>query len=158
MAQPSSVRELITLHEGRVPYAYQDSMNGACPHCGTSQGYWTIGVGHLIDRRKGGGLPETMIDALLEYDISQKRRDLFGYAPWMLNLDPVRQAVMLDMAFNLGVPGLMAFHNTLTALQANQYGVVSQEMLNSRWARQVGARSARLSAMMKTGRWPSENA
>jgi lysozyme len=140
---PSNLRELITLHEDRVPHAYQDSL-----------GYWTIGVGHLIDPRKGGRLPETLIDALLDYDIAEKKRELFAALPWVPYLDPVRQAVLVDMYFNLG-PQFLKWKVTLGYVEAGRYREAAAEMRNSQpWASQVKTRAERLAVMMETGRWP----
>src|SRR3546814_2848207 len=66
--QPDASSELVALatkhlnrEEGRIPHAYQDSL-----------GYWTIGVGRLIDKRKGGRLTNVDIDMLLANDIADK--------------------------------------------------------------------------------------
>lgn len=145
----NSVRSLIELHEGRVPYAYQDSL-----------GFWTIGVGHLIDRRRGGRLPDHIIDALLDYDIEKHRDELFAAQPWVRDLDPVRQAVMIDMAFNLGLEpfdgdGFKDWPITLKAIRERRWDDAAKAMLASKWATQVGARAVRLADMMRTGQWPA---
>jgi len=138
-------RDLIALHEGRVPHAYQDSL-----------GYWTIGVGHLIDRRKGGRLPEHIIDALLDYDIELHEGELTRALPWVDNLDPVRRTVLIDMAFNLGIKGLLGFKNTLAAVKDGRWDDAASGMLASKWASQVKSRAVRLADMMRSGRWPGE--
>lgn len=138
-----NINKLLSLHEGRVPHAYQDSL-----------GYWTIGVGHLIDKRRGGKLPEHIIDALLEYDIAKHRQELEEALPWVAELDEVRRTVLLDMAVNLGVPGLLGFVRTLAAVKAGRYQEAALRMLQSLWARQVKGRAIRLSTMMETGQWP----
>lgn len=137
------ILKLLSLHEGRVAHAYQDSL-----------GYWTIGVGHLIDKRKGGKLPEHIIDALLEWDIKEHWDELVRRAPWVLELDEVRQAVFLDMAFNLGVTGLLGFHTTIKLARMRKFVSASVQMLDSKWATQVKGRAVRLSKMMETGQWP----
>lgn len=141
----NNLRDMLSLHEGRIPHAYQDSL-----------GYWTIGVGHLIDKRKGGKLPEPIIDALLDFDIHEHSQELFKRIPWALSLDEVRRAVLTDMAFNLGVAGLMGFKNTLAAVKDKRWDDAAKEMLNSKWASQVGPRALRLAEMMRTGRWPND--
>jgi lysozyme len=138
----SNIRDLISTHEGRIPYAYQDSL-----------GYWTIGVGHLIDHRKGGALPESIIDALLDYDIQEKRSHLDAALPWAAALDEVRYAVLLDMCFNLGIQGLLGFTHFLASVQDGQYELASAQMLQSKWATQVKSRATHLSDMMRTGQW-----
>lgn len=139
------LRNLLSLHEGRVAHGYQDSL-----------GYWTIGVGHLIDKRKGGRLPEFIIDALLDYDIETHQRELFAALPWVVDLDEVRQAVLTDMAFNLGINGLLGFKNTLRAVEEKRWDDAAEGMLASKWAGQVKGRAVRLAAMMRSGAWPEE--
>jgi len=135
---------LLSLHEGRRNTIYKDSL-----------GYWTVGVGHLIDPSKGGTLPEAIIDALLRYDMTEKYEELVKTLPWVRDLDEVRQYVLLDMAFNLGVNGLLGFKNTLKMVQGRDYAGAAKNMLLSRWATQVGTRAKRLSVMMESGSWPA---
>jgi lysozyme len=124
-------------------------------HCyADSLGYLTIGVGHLVDKRRGGKLPEHIIDALLDYDIDSHWHELVEALPWVKDLDEVRQHVMLDMAFNLGIPGLLTFRNTLRYIQEGNYVQAAANMLLSKWARQVKTRAVRLAKMMETGQWP----
>lgn len=139
------LRSLLSRHEGRVPYAYQDSL-----------GYWTIGVGHLIDERKGGKLPEHIIDALLDYDIQVHSLPLYNALPWLSRLDEVRQIVLIDMSFNLGVEGLLKWKNTLEAVRTGQYVKAAAMMRGSLWAKQVKSRAVRLCKMMETGQWPED--
>lgn len=135
-------RDQLIRDEGGVPYAYQDSL-----------GYWTIGVGFLIDRRKGGRLPDAVRDSWLDYEITEKRKELERRIPWITTLYQARQDCLLNMAFNLGVEGLLSFKNTLSLVQSGQYEKASVEMLNSRWATQVGNRAKRLSEQMRTGKY-----
>lgn len=79
-----SLAALLESDEGRVRHAYQDHL-----------GYWTIGVGHLIDKRKGGGLPDFIIDALLEHDIAEKTAEVERALPWVKDLDDARRAALL---------------------------------------------------------------
>jgi len=139
----SKIRALLSLDEGRVAHVYQDSL-----------GYWTIGVGHLVDRRKGGKLPEHIIDALLDWDIAEHKKELDAALPWAATLSEVRYAVLLDMAFNLGVSGLLGFKNTLASVKAGDYSAAASGMLKSKWATQVGVRADRLAKMMKEDVWP----
>jgi GH24 family phage-related lysozyme (muramidase) len=79
--------------EDVVEYAYEDSL-----------GFLTIGVGHLIDKRRGGKLPRHIIDALLEWDITQKSAEIYTAFPWVTELDEVRKAT----AHQHGVPARRA--------------------------------------------------
>jgi len=126
--------------EGVIPHAYQDSL-----------GYWTIGVGRLIDKRKGGKLTTEEIEYLLMNDIDEKVADLDKHIPWWRGLSPVRQRVMINMCFNLGIGGLLKFKNTLAMIKSGNYEGAARGMLNSLWAKQVGKRANRLSDMMRNG-------
>ena len=124
--------------EGVIPHAYQDSL-----------GYWTIGVGHLIDKRKGGKIPDVIIDMLLRYDIDEKIAELNEKLPWWGFLDEPSQRVIVNMAFNLGVEGLLGFKKFMDALKDGDRNRAASEMLNSKWAEQVGARATRLAAIIR---------
>lgn len=139
------LHSLLRKHEGSVSSAYLDS-----------EGYLTIGVGHLIDKRKNGSLPNHIIADLLDWDIDEKKSDLYHELPWAAQLDFVRECVLVDMAFNLGVDGLLQFKKFLVFVQAGNYKAAATEMLDSKWATQVGSRATRLSTMMETGLWPAD--
>lgn len=118
-----------------------------------SEGYATIGVGRLIDARRGGGLRDHEIDYLLTSDIDEVVAALRDRLPWFDSLNEARQGVLANMAFNLGVDGLLGFKRTLALVERGDYDSASVEMLDSTWARQVGQRAQRLSEQMRTGRW-----
>lgn len=129
--------------EGVIPHAYQDHL-----------GFWTIGVGRLVDKRKGGRLSDDEIDYLLRNDVARFAAELDLKLSWWRTLDPVRQRVILNMAFNLGTAGLLGFKNTLAAVKAGQWDKAAAGMLASKWAKQVGKRAQRLAHMMRTGAVP----
>lgn len=126
--------------EAVIPYAYPDSL-----------GYLTIGVGRLIDKRKGGRLSDDEIDYLLSNDIKDKVADLDRQLPWWRTLTENRQRVLVNMAFNLGIDGLLQFRKMLIDIQNEDYVSAANEMKSSRWATQVGARATRLETMMTQG-------
>lgn len=128
--------------EGEVLHAYQDHL-----------GYWTIGVGVLIDKRKGGGITEEESAYLLQNRISQREAALQKALPWFKDLDEARQGVLLNMSYQMGVEGLLGFKNTLAMVKAGDYEAASKGMLNSLWAKQTPARAKRLSEQMRTGEW-----
>ena len=67
-----------------------------------------------------------------------------------------RQAVLLDMAFNMGAEGLLKFGNTLRAAREMRWKDARDGMLASKWAGQVGRRASELAEQMMTGEWPEE--
>lgn len=137
----SKLIEMIKEHEGVVKHAYQDS-----------RGYWTIGVGRLIDENLGGGLSDGEIDYLLANDVKRCREEAEQY-PWFEGMNEPRQAVILSMLFNLGRPNFDKFKNMQAALENGDFLTASNEMLDSRWAKQVGRRAIEMSEMMESGEW-----
>ena len=125
-------------HEGLELVMYNDTM-----------GIATIGVGRNLEHV--GLRNEAEARFLLRSDILSIRAELDARLPWLEELDEVRQRVLLDMAFNLGVAGLCKFTATLEHVEARRFDQASVEMLDSRWADQVGRRAVRLSEMMRTG-------
>lgn len=128
--------------EGEVLSAYQDSL-----------GYWTIGVGRLIDKRKGGGLSVEESAYLLNNDIDKRVAELRSRLPWTQKLDNVRFGALVNMSFQLGVDGLLGFKNTLALIEEGKYTFAADNMLKSKWAEQTPARAKRLADQMRTGVW-----
>ncbi|UOF78586.1 lysozyme [Bacteriophage sp.] len=129
--------------EGRKSCVYQDHL-----------GFWTIGVGRLVDPRKpGAGLRPKEMDFLLANDIEDRVQQLATRLPWFTQLDEARQGVLLNMSFQLGVDGLLGFKNTLELVRTGKYLEASTAMLQSKWAGQTPERAERLSKQMASGVW-----
>lgn len=120
----ASVRHSIEGHEGRVAHAYQDH-----------KGYWTIGIGHLIDERRGGKLPDHIIDALCDWDIEQVIKELDRFAPFWRELRKGARAALIEMGFQMGVPSLEKFRKMWAALENGDYHEAHAQALDSKWAR-----------------------
>jgi len=136
------VERLLKLHEGVRLRPYRDSV-----------GKLTIGCGRNLDDR---GITLEEADYLLSNDISDVWLQLVSRLPFFSRLNTVRQATLIDMAFNLGTSGLLSFGVTLAAVERGHYDEAAKAMLDSRWAQQVGRRAIRLSEMLRTGEWPEE--
>ena len=128
--------------EEEVLHAYQDHL-----------GYWTIGVGRLIDKTRGGGISHDEAEYLLKNDIQRVINALVQSLPWFTLLDDARKGVLCNMAFQMGVAGLLGFRNTLKMIEDGKYDEAATAMLDSKWATQTPERAARLSAQMRTGEW-----
>lgn len=132
------IREQLVRDEGLRLKPYVDTV-----------GKMTIGVGHNLTDK---GITEEQAYLLLDADIAEVQQALAGFA-WFSQLDSVRQGAMLNMAFNLGVSGLLHFPNMISALSRGDWPTASQEMMNSLWATQVGQRAIRLSQQVLVGVW-----
>jgi lysozyme len=111
---------------------------------------WTIGVGRNLDDR---GVTEDEARYLLKNDIAIVEEELLRNKPSVADLDGVRQRILVDMGFNLGIPTLLKFQNMWTAIEDEDWIEASEQMLDSRWAKQVGRRAIRLADAMRTGEW-----
>lgn len=111
---------------------------------------WTIGVGRNLDDR---GITEDEARYLLKNDIAIVEEELLRNKPSVADLDGVRQRILVDMGFNLGIPTLLKFQNMWTAIEDEDWIEASEQMLDSRWAKQTGRRAIRLADAMKTGEW-----
>lgn len=135
-----SLREQLVRDEGGYQaFVYNDSVGVA-----------TIGVGRNISKT-GEGLSIYEQDLMLNNDITSKTIEVLRAIPASVALDTIRFEVLVNMAFNLGIAGLLKFPKFLAALRSANYTLAATEMLDSTWAKQVGARATRLSQQMILG-------
>ncbi len=130
------VDELIR-DEGMRLHPYTDSV-----------GAETIGVGRNL---RDVGITMEEAYHLLHNDLDRVTVDLDQHLPWWRNLDEVRQRVLANMCFNLGIEKLLGFHHTLSLIETHRYSEAATEMSMSKWHQQVGARAERLEEMMRNG-------
>lgn len=118
-------------------------------------GIKTVGVGHNLKSSPIANaeypLTDEQVDNLLANDLKIVFNGLDKNLPWWRELSYVRQRVLANMAFNLGISGLLGFTNTLDLIKKGEYAKAANGMLASKWAGQVGARAKRLAMMMITG-------
>ena len=134
-----AVREILKQDEGEVLHAYQDHL-----------GYWTIGYGRLIDKRRGGGITQREAEFLLDNDISRVVEQLAARTDFLSHPEEVQHA-LINMAFQLGVNGLMGFRKMWGHLALREYEAAADEALNSRWAQQTPERAKRVTNMIRNG-------
>ena len=127
----------LTRDEGKRNKVYLDT-------CGIA----TIGIGRNI---RDLGLSDDECNYLLQNDIARVSAELDHQFPWWRDMTEARQRVILNMCFNLGLNRLLMFVNTLVAMKEGRYDDAAAGMLDSVWAKQVGARATRLAQMMKEG-------
>ena len=149
--------KMVAKHEGMVLEPYRDSL-----------GISTIGIGRNLEDR---GITDTELDYIgktlediLEVglteeeayylcmnDIAIVEKELLERKPIVNQLDQVRQMCLVDMGFNMGVPRLMKFVKMWGAIEVGDFYEASEQMLDSRRAKQVGKRIEHLAHMMRAG-------
>ena len=141
------LREELTLDEGCVDNVYLDHL-----------GYPTFGIGHLVlendseyKQEVDTPVSEERIKECFKKDIQNVIDDLDRNMDWWKNLPEDLQKVMANMCFNLGITRLLKFKNFLAAMEDKDWDKAAVEMIDSRWATQVGPRSVRLKDRVLNG-------
>lgn len=114
-----------------------------------SVGILTIGVGHNIQDR---GISKAVSRVMLKEDIQDVVKDCRTLRYWN-DLDSVRQLVVADMVFNLGLSRFLKFFRMNAALAIGDYNLAAAEGMDSKWYRQVGRRSKKLMTALVSGEW-----
>lgn len=118
-----------------------------CP----TKGKLTIGYGRNLDDK---GVSEAEASGMLDNDIRDFTAAVVAELPWIIRLDEARRAVLVNMALNIGIGGLMQKNpKALAACQRGDYAEAAREMLDGPWKHQVGPRAFRLARQMETGEW-----
>lgn len=129
--------------EGEVLSAYKDHL-----------GFWTIGIGILIDKRKGGGLRPEESEWLTGNRIDLLDAELRANYSWFSGLNEARQAALLNMRYQLGQDGLANFKRMLAAVRDERWYEAETEALDSKWAREdTPTRAKRVARQIATGEW-----
>lgn len=131
-----SVASYITQNEGYRQYMYKDT-----------EGIWTIGIGFNLE--EGFTLYECQL--ILEHRIQKLIGQLQLRVPAFRGLNYARQVVLIDMAYNLGMEGLLKFKKMLNAIEKNDWEEAAEELLDSKYATQVGRRATRNAQILRTG-------
>ena len=139
----SYLRDSLKIHEGWRNKAYQDS-----------EGVWTIGYGRNLQELV---INQSLGERWLEEDIAEAGRYARKFPEYEYLVGPARQDAFIEMVFNMGPSRVAGFRNTLRAIREQDWEEAAKEMLDSKWARQVGNRAVRLSEQMRTGAyWNTE--
>jgi lysozyme len=134
---PETLTEMLIRHEGLRLKPYR-----------CTAGKLTIGVGRNLE---DVGISEDEAIHLLNNDID-KCIEYTNQFDWFNDLCVIRQDVVINMIFNLGISRFLGFKKLIKALSVGNYELASYEMLDSRWARQVGSRATELAKIMKEGK------
>jgi len=131
---PKDFEDMLVRHEGLELKPYRDIV-----------GKLTIGVGRNLD---DNGITEDEARYLLQNDITRHALELGDAFPVVRNLDETRYYVLLNMAFNMGIPRLRDFKKMWAAIDSGDFREASRQMMDSRWAGQVGRRATELAELM----------
>lgn len=113
-----------------------------------SRGVLTIGFGRNLDNV---GISRTEALYLLDNDITEVCRRLDQFLPWWRTLDDARARALANMAFQMGLGGLLGFRKMLAALKDGHWLAAREEALASAWARQTPERAKRIAQIFATG-------
>lgn len=131
------LRALLVNHESYRQFPYTDTT-----------GHLTVGIGRNLSDR---GISNTEAFYLLDDDILYFTSKLNHFLPFFPKLSESRQIALVDMCFNIGVQGLLNFPEMLSALEEYDFDRAADEMLDSKWAQQVGQRAITLAHIIRTG-------
>ena len=132
-----TLRTLIIQHEGCKLKPYKDTM-----------GYLTVGVGRNLDTN---GIRMSEALQMLDNDLMNCEMSLKSL-PWYADMDTVRQGVIIELTFNIGIGKVLQFKDMIAALTDKDYDRAADELLDSTWAKQVGAtRSGNMSSRLRNG-------
>ena len=130
------LRETITRHEGSRLQMYQDSL-----------GIWTIGVGHNIQEK---GISPKVMELMLDEDLEEAISELKRSVSFFSKMPQQVQEALVNLRFNMGIPRLMQFKKTLALLREGDFESAADELLDSRYAEQVGRRALEIADMIRT--------
>ena len=131
-----NLKYMIQRHEGLRLKPYKDSV-----------GVLTIGYGHNLEK----GISKHIADKILDEDILEAEASLTEILPEWKKYGVGRQYALIDMMFNLGQTRFSGFKRLLAHIKSMNWDMAAAEMLDSKWAKQVGSRAEELAEMMRDG-------
>jgi lysozyme len=138
-----TLEERIKRHEGLALHPHPDA-----------KGFWAIGYGHDITEQEASNYPDgcTLEDAenWLAADIQKAIHGINSALPWVAYLSELRQQVLFEMAFEMGVDGVLAFQHMLPACKLGYYELAGNQMIASVWHTEAKARCEELAQIMIT--------
>jgi len=131
------LKERLKIHEDLSLVGYLDTKET-----------WTIGWGHNTNYP----IPVEAAEIILNHDIAVAVSEFYKLPlPIQRNLNSTRKRVVVEMIFNMGLPRALTFKKMFKAIETSNFDVAAAEMLDSRWAGQVGQRAVELAETMRHG-------
>ena len=152
MLDKQKLINLISDHEGVKLKVYDDATGQELKAGDVLVGHPTIGIGRNV-AKDGLGISQEEAEFMLMNDIDRVKEEIKNFP--IEHLNEVRTAIIIDMAFNMGITRFnpAIWKKTFQAIVNEDWQKATEEMLDSNWARQTKRRSARLSQMMLLGNW-----
>ena len=143
---------LLSDHEGVKLKVYDDYTGKELKAGDVLVGHPTIGIGRNV-AKDGLGISQEEAEFMLMNDIDRVKEEIKNFP--IEHLNEVRTAIIIDMAFNMGITRFnpTMWKKTFQAIVNEDWQKATTEMLDSNWARQTKRRSAKLSQMMLLGNW-----
>jgi len=153
--------QMVLREESRRHAAYPDPLSPLAkairhglPTDGLSGAPWTVGIGHCGPEVHAGLVwTDAQIDTAFAIDGANADSECRAAFPWYARLDPVRQAVVWAMCFQMGINRLRGFVKALAAMRDQRWPQAAGEMLDSTWAKQTPDRARRMARQLETGEW-----
>lgn len=130
-----AIRNRLVLEEGLKLKPY---------HCTANK--LTIGVGRNIEDR---GISNETAMQMLDEDIDIMVNELRTNLPWFDKQNDAIQGVLIDLCFNMGISRLLLFVQTLSLIEKGQYAMAADELLDSKYAAMLPARSNRNAEILR---------
>lgn len=127
----------ISEDEGFSAHVYRDQ-----------KGFLTIGFGFNLD---SSGIPFSIAEEWLKYNVNKIGSQLANQIYFWKELNDARKCVLINMAYQMGVGGVLGFHGMLSKLGSKDYEGASSEMMDSVWYREFTSRASRLVKIMVSG-------
>jgi lysozyme len=131
--------EQLKIHEGFRSTVY--TCSGGKKTCGYGRNLEDIGIS------------EEEAEMLLKNDIYEATNQLLNAFPWMATFSDVRISAMINFTFNVGIGTVRKFSNTIKYLKNEDWEAAADEMIDSKWAEQVGDRAIQITEQIRTGKW-----
>lgn len=130
-----NIIDTLKVDEGFVPHVYQDT-----------EGFWTLGYGFMVDRTRNGRIPQEVAEFWLAWEVQDLCARVSAAWPAFATQPAQVQEALINMAYQMGVAGLMSFRRMRAALERGDRTGAQKEALDSRWATQTPARAQRVAA------------
>lgn len=143
-----NLKESIKIHEGFRSSVY------LCP-----TGHPTVGYGFRVadlsadELALNAGVVEPMskevAEKILDTKITKFKKQVYNALPWLTYAPMDIQDALCEMAYQMGVAGLLGFKNTLALIKERKYTQAAENMLKSKWATQTPKRAKQIANLVR---------